>query len=65
MTNDTFHTYTYDAENRVISVDNGATAASVYDAYGRRVHETTSAGSVQTDDVFDLQGGWRTHPFKQ
>lgn len=31
------HSYTYDAENRIVSVDGGATATYAYDAAGRRV----------------------------
>jgi RHS repeat-associated protein len=37
VTNDGFHNYTYDAENRVIQVDGGQTASYVYDAMGQRV----------------------------
>jgi YD repeat-containing protein len=36
MLSDGIHHYTYDAENRLISVDNGATTYT-YDAQGRRV----------------------------
>jgi len=32
LTNDTFHTYQYDAEGNVLKVDNGVTATYVYDA---------------------------------
>jgi YD repeat-containing protein len=44
--NDTFHSYTYDAENRLTAVDGGSTATYVYDAEGRRVRKTTGATSV-------------------
>jgi len=52
--NDGTHTYTYDAENRLIHVDNGATARYDYDAFGRRVRKSTSAGSAEY--LFDLAG---------
>jgi RHS repeat-associated protein len=48
------HTYTYDAENRMVAVDNGNTASYFYDAESRRVQATTSGGSQ--DFLFDLQG---------
>jgi RHS repeat-associated protein len=37
VTNDGAHTYTYDAENRLVSVDGGATAQYKYDHQNRRV----------------------------
>jgi RHS repeat-associated protein len=37
VTNDGVHTYQYDAENRVVSMDNGATAQYKYDYKNRRV----------------------------
>jgi RHS repeat-associated protein len=46
LLNDGAHTYTYDAENRITQVDAGATASYLYDAEGRRVQKTTSAGTV-------------------
>ncbi len=52
--NDGFHTYTYDAENRMISVDGGTTASYVYDLQGRRARAAT--GSETQDFAFDLQG---------
>ncbi len=54
MTNDGSHTYTYDAENRLISVDGGATASYLYDAQGRRVRK--SVGAAQTHYIYDLSG---------
>jgi RHS repeat-associated protein len=58
MTNDGLlpvaHTYTYDAENRLIKVDNGSTATYKYDAMGRRVTQATSAGAFEY--LMDLQG---------
>jgi len=54
MTNDGFHAYTYDAENRIIQVDGGSTASYVYDALGRRVRKTV--GTAWTDYVYDLSG---------
>jgi hypothetical protein len=37
MTNDTAHTYTYDAEGNIVQVDGGATASYVYNALNQRV----------------------------
>ncbi|MEK6410972.1 MAG: RHS repeat-associated core domain-containing protein, partial [Acidobacteriota bacterium] len=37
VTNDGVHSYSYDAENRLVSVDNGATASYKYDHQNRRV----------------------------
>lgn len=53
--NDGVHTYTYDAENRLIKVDGGATAEYAYDALGRRVRKATANGSV-TEYLHDLAG---------
>lgn len=52
--NDGSHTYAYDAENRIVKVDGGATATYTYDADGNRVHKVT--GSTAVDDVFDVAG---------
>ena len=49
MTSDNIHTYTYDAESRLIQVDgtagncSTATACYVYDAEGQRLQKTTAA----------------------
>lgn len=61
-TSNGFHTYTYDAENRVIQVDGGATATYSYDAEGRRIH-TPSYESVydltgNAITLFSLSGVW-------
>ncbi len=53
LLNDTIHSYTYDAENRIISVDGGATTY-VYDAEGRRARKTV--GGVAWDYLYDLAG---------
>jgi RHS repeat-associated protein len=45
-----FHTYTYDAENRLIKVDGNASLTYQYDAEGRRVHAPTY------ESVYDLNG---------
>jgi RHS repeat-associated protein len=52
MINDGNHSYTYDAENRLISVDGGSTASYTYDALGRRVERVV--GTTWTDYVYDL-----------
>ncbi|HXZ27129.1 MAG TPA: RHS repeat-associated core domain-containing protein [Terriglobales bacterium] len=53
MIGDGTHTYTYDAENRIIAVDGGA-ATYKYDALGRRTSKTV--GSAGTDYLYDLGG---------
>ena len=53
VTNDGTHSYSYDAEGRVATVDGGATATYVYDASGRRARKI-SGGAV--DYVYDLGG---------
>lgn len=45
LLNDGAHNYKYDAENRIIQVDSGTTAAYVYDAEGNRVQKTAAASS--------------------
>src|SRR5581483_425451 len=54
LTNDGLHNYTYDAENRIKSVDNGATASYIYDADGYRVRKVTSGAT--TDYLYDFGG---------
>ena len=54
VTNDGTHSYTYDAENRIASVDAGGTASYVYDGGGERIRKTSSSGTV--DYVYDLGG---------
>ena len=54
LLNDGSHSYTYDAENRIVSVDAGATASYVYDAEGRRVRKTTAAETL--DFLYDKDG---------
>ena len=40
MTNDDTHTYQYNYNNQLISVDNGQTATYKYDAFNRRIQKT-------------------------
>jgi len=54
MTSDGSHTYTYDAENRLIAVDGGNTAKYTYDAEGNRIQ--TVSGSVINQYVFGTGG---------
>jgi RHS repeat-associated protein len=54
MTHDASHSYTYDAENRLTSVDGGATASYIYDALGRRVKRTI--GSASYEYIYDKDG---------
>jgi RHS repeat-associated protein len=45
LLNDGTHSYTYDAENRLLKVDNGSTATYTYDADGNRVQKVSTTGS--------------------
>ena len=55
ITNDGLgHTYTYDAENRLLAVAGATSANYVYDASGRRVQETIGAASKNY--IFDQAG---------
>lgn len=54
MTNDTVHSYKYDAEGNIIAVDNGNTAQYVYDVFNHRIHVQTSAGT--TEYIFAYAG---------
>jgi RHS repeat-associated protein len=56
IVNDTIHTYTYDAENRIVQVDTGSTAVYAYDAEGRRVAKTAATAGGAFEYLFDLQG---------
>jgi len=64
LTHDASHSYTYDSENRLATVDGGSTATYTYDADGHRVAKTTSAGNL--DYLYDLTGNvtgeWNTGP---
>jgi RHS repeat-associated protein len=51
LTNDGNHTYQYDAENRIVSVDGGGTASYAYDYRNRRVKKTV--GATSTHYVWD------------
>jgi RHS repeat-associated protein len=47
-------TYQWDAEGRLISINNGSVGSYVYDANGRRVRKTASG--TTTEYVYDLAG---------
>src|SRR5262249_17848656 len=53
LANDGFHTYSWDAENRLATLDSTGASHS-YDPLGRRVQKTTGGASVQY--LYDLQG---------
>jgi RHS repeat-associated protein len=57
LLSDKVHTYTYDAENRLVAVDGGKTATYFYDADGRRVHRTGSGTGI-LDYIYDLNDNW-------
>jgi RHS repeat-associated protein len=52
--NDGFHTYSYDGEGNIVSVDSGSTATYVYNALNQRVR--TVVGSTITEFVFNASG---------
>jgi len=54
MTNDTAHTYAYDAEGHVRSIDGGTTLKESYNALGWRVEAINCCGTV--DYVHDAAG---------
>lgn len=47
MTHDANHSYTYDAENRIIAADGGNTASYVYNAAGERAQKTVAGVATQ------------------
>jgi RHS repeat-associated protein len=55
LLNDGNHSYVYDAENRIVQVDQGQTAKYIYDAQGQRVQKT-SGGAVVAEYLHDLSG---------
>ncbi len=54
LTSSNGQTLQYDAENRLVGVNGGATASYVYDAEGRRVHE--SVGGVVKEYIYAQDG---------
>ncbi|MBS1821914.1 MAG: hypothetical protein JST61_08065 [Acidobacteria bacterium] len=54
MTNSGSHSYTYDAEGRVLKVDGGTTATYVYDALDRRVQAIENG--TNTVYAFNIAG---------
>jgi RHS repeat-associated protein len=48
------HAYTYDAENRIISVDGGQTATYIYNGGGQRIRKVSASGTA--DYLYDLSG---------
>ena len=54
VTNDVSHTYSYDAEGRPVSIDNGGTII-YYDAFGRAV--TVNTNGTYTQILYDPNGG--------
>lgn len=46
LTQDNHHTYAYDFDNHLVSVDNGNTAVYTYDALGRRVKKTVNSSTI-------------------
>jgi RHS repeat-associated protein len=54
LVSDGVHTYTYDAENSVISVDAGQTATYFYNGMGQRVSKGTGASA--SEFLYDLNG---------
>ena len=57
LTNDSFHSYTYDAEGNVLQVDSGTTAQYGYDALNRRVLvKIAGSGGYTNEFQFDYAG---------
>jgi RHS repeat-associated protein len=56
LLNDGTHSYTYDAENHLLKVDNGNTATYAYDPDGQRVQKTVLPS---TGDRGDPAGTWQ------
>jgi len=54
MTNDTVHSYTYDAEGNITKVDNGSTGTYTYNALNQRVK--TVANGATTEFVYNANG---------
>lgn len=54
MTSDSFHSYQFDAENNLISVDGGTTASYTYDALNQRVRIDNAQGSHEF--TYDFAG---------
>lgn len=54
LLSDGVHTYTYDAENRILSVDAGQTATYLYNGLGQRVSKGTGASA--SEFIYDLSG---------
>ncbi|MCU1304992.1 MAG: repeat-associated core domain protein [Candidatus Sulfotelmatobacter sp.] len=54
LLNDGQHSYTYDAENRVIAVDGGQTANYDYDGDGERIRKI--AGGSTSEYLYDVSG---------
>jgi len=54
MTNDGFHSYTYDAEGKVLQVDGGSTGQYVYDALDHRVR--TQNANATYEYLYDYAG---------
>lgn len=54
VTNDTFHSYNYDADNKLIPVDGGSTATYYYDSLNQRVRVAPTRGTYEF--VFDTFG---------
>jgi len=54
VSDDTFHTYSYDADGNLISVDGGATATYYYDSLNQRVRVAPTRGTYEF--VYDTFG---------
>jgi RHS repeat-associated protein len=54
LLNDGQHNYTYDAENRIVSVDNGQTGVYTYEGSGQRIRKVS--GTQTVDYLYDLSG---------
>ena len=57
VTHDNLHRYTWDAKNRLTSIDGGTNGNLTYTAYGWRVYNTSGSVSYLLDPSGQLLGG--------
>ena len=57
LTSDGTHSYQWDAENHLKSIDNGTNGTLTYNAYGWRVYNSSGSGSYLHDPSGQLIGG--------
>jgi RHS repeat-associated protein len=58
LTADGTHTYQWDAEGRLASVDSGSTEGYTYNALGQQVHLNSPSQDYTWDHLYDTSGSW-------